>query len=174
MCADGKNRLRLAREIVALSDSDSWESAKLEWDLAEVYYLDEPSTCLCGHTPIIEICVLRNRQNGNQAEVGNVCVNNFLGLESNLIFDGLRRILADSSAALNAAATGHAYDHGWITDWEWEFCQDTRRKRKLSSRQLQKRIQINKRVLAHTRRRKSAQPPPPPPLASDAQGPPGV
>jgi hypothetical protein len=71
---------QLAQAMLPLSVADSWQQAKLEWTLAEVYRQDDPETCLCGHYPIIEICVLENKKNGNRAEVGNVCVKKFLGL----------------------------------------------------------------------------------------------
>ena len=108
------NHILLAKEITALSASDRWPEARLEWDLLSVYQEEEPQTCLCGHTPIIEICVIRNRNNGNEAVVGNVCVNKFLGLNSEKIFAGLRRVGKDDSKALNEAATLYAFDKGWI------------------------------------------------------------
>jgi hypothetical protein len=150
MSGEQSNQFRLFEEIITRSVAKTWDEAKLEWDLKDVYREDEPQTCLCGHMPIIEICVLRNRRNGNQAEVGNVCVNKFLGLESDLIFDGLRRIAKDERKALNKAATEYAHKQGWITDWEKEFSSTTNRKRKLSEKQALKRSEINKRVLAKT------------------------
>lgn len=51
---------KLTQEIIALSVSSNWDVAKLEWKLYEIYEADEPETCLCGHFPIIEICVLSN------------------------------------------------------------------------------------------------------------------
>ncbi len=47
------------REIIARSQADVWDEAKLEWELAEVYRTKEPDVCLCGHPPINEPCVLR-------------------------------------------------------------------------------------------------------------------
>lgn len=150
MIAEQSNRFRLFAEIIALSVAKSWEEAKLEWDLKHVYREDEPMMCLCGHTPIIEICVLQNRCNGNLAEVGNVCVTRFLGLESDLIFAGLRRVAKNPSKALNEAATNYAHEQKWITDWEKQFSLDTSRKRKLSAKQVLKRVEINQRILAKT------------------------
>ncbi|MDB6025498.1 MAG: hypothetical protein JWM68_1721 [Verrucomicrobiales bacterium] len=132
------------------SVAKTWDEAKLEWDLKHVYREDEPLTCLCGHSPIIEICVLSNRHNYKSAIVGNVCVMKFLGLESDLIFAGLRRVAKDSSKALNEATTIYANEQGWITDWEKNFSLDTKQKRKLSEKQGQKRVEINLRVLAKT------------------------
>lgn len=150
MSTEQSNQYRLVTEIIARSVSKNWEAAKLEWDLKSVYRETEPSTCLCGHSPIIEICVLHNRQNRNTAEVGNVCVNKFLGLGSELIFSGLRRVAQDAGKSLNEAATNYAHLQGWITDWEKKFCLGTIRKRKLSTKQEQIRAEINRRILAKT------------------------
>lgn len=150
MSAERSNEFRLSQEIVARSNADTWTAAKLEWDLLHVYREDEPLTCLCGHNPIIEICVLRNRLNGNTAIVGNVCVTKFLGLQSDVIFSGLKRVAKDETKGLNEAATTYAFQQGWITDWEHTFSLDTWRKRELSDKQALKRVQINRRVLART------------------------
>jgi hypothetical protein len=150
MSGERSNQFRLFKEVIALSVADNWEEAKLEWNLKQVYREDEPQTCLCGHTPIIEICVLQNRRNGNFADVGNVCVTKFLGLESDLIFSGLRRIAKDRDKALNEAATDYAFGQGWINEWEKNFCLDTMRKRELSAKQAIKRAEINRLVLAKT------------------------
>lgn len=147
------NRFQLFREIIALSVADNWEEAKREWELIDIYREDEPLTCLCGHTPIIEICFLRNHHNGNNAIVGNICVNKFLGIDSNLIFEGLRRITEDPTKGLNAAATLHAFEKKWISEWQKNFSLDTNKKRKLSPKQEAKREEINRRVLARTTNR---------------------
>ncbi len=138
---------KLIQEIVALSDADIWDEAKLEWGLAEVYREDDPETCLCGHYPINEICILRNSENGNLATVGNICVKKFLGLPSDKIFAAIKRISDDNWSALNAEAIAHAHQRRWINDWERKFYMSTWRKRKLSGKQEEKRFQINNKVL---------------------------
>lgn len=148
---------KLAAAIVALSAGRTWDEAKLEWQLDEVYNQDEPDTCLCGHFPIVEICVLRNSCNGNTAEVGNVCVKKFLGLPSDRIFNAIARVAGDIERALNAEAVDHAHRRRWINDWEREFYFDTMRKRNLSEKQFAKRVQINRLVLKQTSRRRAAQ-----------------
>ncbi|OWO71695.1 hypothetical protein B2J71_19335, partial [Vibrio cholerae] len=40
----------------------------------------------------------------------------------------------------------HAYDKGWINDWEKSFYLDVMRKRKLTSSQLNKKIEINNKL----------------------------
>jgi hypothetical protein len=147
------NEYQLSREIIARSNATTWDEAKLEWDLAAIYHQAEPETCLCGHFPIIEICVLQNRLNGNRAIVGNVCVKKFMGLPSERIFQAVRRIRKDPSRPLNAEAIEHAFQHGWINDWERRFCFDTMRKRKPSQKQLNIRLQINENVLKNVVRK---------------------
>lgn len=73
---------QLTREILERSTATTWDAAKLEWTLHEVFESEEPETCLCGHYPIIENCVLRNKTNGAFATVGNCCVKKFIGLPS--------------------------------------------------------------------------------------------
>jgi hypothetical protein len=143
---------QLAQAMLPLSVANSWQEAKLEWALAEVYRQDEPDTCLCGHFPINEICVLQNKKNGNRAEVGNVCVKKFLGLPSDRIFQAIRRVAEDPARALNAETILHAHQRGWISDWERTFYLDTVRKRVLTEKQAAKRLEVNNRILRATRR----------------------
>lgn len=58
---DGYNFRQLRDGILALSEASDWEVARKEWSLVDVYEVDEPETCLCGHRPIIEICCLSNK-----------------------------------------------------------------------------------------------------------------
>ena len=146
------NQYQLTREIIARSSAKTWDEAKLEWELFSIFHQTEPDTCLCGHFPILELCVLRNRINGNEAVVGNVCVKKFLGLPSDLIFQAVARVSKDISRALNAEAIDHAYRRGWINNWEKDFCFDTMRKRVLSDKQADKRVQINRKVMANIQR----------------------
>lgn len=138
---------RLVQKIVALSESNKWEAAKQEWCLEEIYFTDEPGTCICGHYPIIEHCIIRNRENGNTTTVGNMCVKRFLGLPSDKLFGAISRIAEDHERPLNAEMIEHAHRKGWINDWEYSFYSDTLRKRKLSPRQRTKRVEINRNIL---------------------------
>ena len=138
---------KLSKEIVALSVADTWDRAKLEWELEDIYHEDEPDTCLCSHFPINELCYLRNTKNGNSALVGNVCVKMFLGLPSEKIFDAINRITKDTGKAQNAEAIDHAFKKQGINEWERSFYLNTWRKRALSAKESLKRAQINERVL---------------------------
>jgi hypothetical protein len=140
---------RLAQEIVARSIADRWADAKLEWSLAEVFFLgpDECGVCLCGHFPIKECCVLVNHENGTEVTVGNCCVKKFLDLPSEAIFRALRRVARDPSKAISPAAVEHFHRRGWITAWERSFLLDTARKRRPSPKVLAKRAEINAKLL---------------------------
>ncbi len=85
--------------------------------------------------------------------VGNVCVTNFMGLESDLIFQGIKRVSLDDQRALNESAIEYAFGQGWLNEWERDFCLSTRRKRKLSGLQADKRAQINAMVLSRISRK---------------------
>src|SRR5258708_39676889 len=107
-------QFQLTNEILGRSVARTWDEAKLEWSLLEVYEAEKPETCLCGHFPIIELCVLHNRHNRVQVTVGNCCVKKFIGLPSDKIFQAVKRIRKDQSKSLNAEAIQHAFDRHWI------------------------------------------------------------
>ncbi len=148
------SQFQLTTEILERSVAQTWDEARREWSLYEIYEADEPETCLCGHFPIIELCVLRNRHNGIQATVGNWCVKNFIGLPSDRIFQAIKRIRRDPSNSLNPEAIQHAFDRQWITEWERDFYLKIMRKRNLTEKQSAKKLQINDRILRHVRRQR--------------------
>ena len=127
---------KLIQEIISLSVADTWELAKHEWELKEIYFSDEPGTCLCGHFPIIELCEIRNNKNNELATVGNCCVTKFLGLPSDKIFQAVKRVRKDNEKSLNSEAIELAYSKKWINSWEYKFYNDIFRKRSLSEKQI--------------------------------------
>ena len=145
---------RLTTEIINRSRSNIWDAAKLEWQLQEVFESDDPDTCLCGHFPINEICILRNRSSDTQVVVGNCCVKKFIGLPSDKLFQAVKRIRKDLENSLNADAIQHAHEKGWINQWERDFYLDIMRKRILSSRQTAVKVRINEKVLRNMYRRR--------------------
>jgi len=145
---------KLTQGIIELSEAKTWDAAKLEWKLAEIYEADEPETCLCGHFPIIEICILSNIINTNSTNVGNCCVKKFMGLPSDKIFTAVKRVRKDNEKSLNAEAIEYAFEKNWINDWEKSFYLDIMRKRNLSTKQLETKIKINMK-LAHNMKRKN-------------------
>lgn len=140
---------RLTEEIIKLSNASVWDLAKLEWVLDRVYWEDTPDTCLCGHFPIKEICIIRNNGNQNTATVGNCCVKKFIGLPSDKIFQAIKRVQKDIEKSLNVEAVEHAHSKGWINTWERDFYVDIMRKRKLSEKQLAKKVQVNRKAISN-------------------------
>ncbi|MCG4452477.1 hypothetical protein LJY18_04050 [Pseudomonas sp. MMS21-TM103] len=146
------SQYKLTEEILKRSQAQILDIAKLEWSLYQIYEAEEPETCLCGHFPIIEICTLHNKLNGQFATVGNCCVKKLIGLPSDLIFQAVKRVRKDNQKSLNAEAIKHAHEKGWINDWEYNFSIDTMRKRVLTGKQLQTRMKVNEKMLANMKR----------------------
>ncbi|RQR47343.1 hypothetical protein DIE21_27525 [Burkholderia sp. Bp9140] len=149
------SEFKLTAEIIARSKANTWNLAKTEWSLAEVYEAEEPETCLCGHFPIIEICTLKNRVTGQTADVGNCCVKRFIGLPSDKIFQAVKRVRKDPSKSLNGEAIAHAFEKAWINEWERDFYLKIMRKRVLTSKQSEKKIQINEKIAMRMQRPKT-------------------
>ncbi len=145
---------KLIQEITTLSEAYSWDLAKSEWYLNEIYFSEDPATCLCGHYPIKELCEIKNRLNSNSVVVGNCCVKKFIGLPSDNIFQALKRVMKDYSRSLNVDTLEIAFYKKWINEWEHNFYVDTFRKRKLTDRQLAKRTQINEKIIRKIQLRK--------------------
>ena len=133
--------------ILQFSQAAEWEAARLEWTLHQVYFNPMTQTCLCTHSPIMEVCVLENPLTRHRVEVGNCCVKRFLELPSGLIFDALKRVRQQDTNALNEEAVRFFHQKGYLTDWDKAFYLDTLRKRKLSARQQTVRQRINQKVM---------------------------
>lgn len=149
MSDDGHNFKQLRDAITARSEAKDWDAAKLEWRLHHISEADEPEQCLCGHFPIIEICTLLNIKNGKSADVGNVCVKRFMGIRSDRVFDCVKRIRKELDKAPNAETIELLFQQRLISDWERTFSFNTIRKRNLSAKQLSKRHEINRKILAN-------------------------
>tara|TARA_R110000824_G_C15136486_1_gene669570 strand:- start:315 stop:926 length:612 start_codon:yes stop_codon:yes gene_type:complete len=137
------------KRILELSEADIWEEAKLEWKLVRIDFArkEEGESCLCGKTPICELCRITNSLNGNSTQVGNVCINKFTDLPSNLIFTNIKKVFKDVDKSFNEVTTEYIYEKEWINEWEYDFLIDTERKRKLSNKQYKKRVSINSKIL---------------------------
>lgn len=140
---------KLITALLARSQSTVWWRARLEWEFVTLYKGNGDDSCLCGHTPIIELCKLRNKLNNNTAIVGNCCVKRFLNLQTDLIFDAVKRIERDSTKSVNLHTLTHAIREGWITEWEFNFYRQIHRKpfKKLSPKQASIKIDVNRKIL---------------------------
>ncbi|MGB3456231.1 MAG: hypothetical protein WBG08_01005 [Litorimonas sp.] len=143
----------LKDHIIGLSESDQFFDAKNEWVVGGFTLEDDWDECPCGKE-IKELCHLINTRNGNRTYVGNVCVKKFIELDTGSLFAGLRRIIDDDNAAPNEDLIVHAQNAGYIYVNEYNFLMQTRRKRKLSPKQLAWRQKINRRIIQQTRVRR--------------------
>lgn len=145
----GHNFEKFTAAILRLSLATKWLDAKPEWELHSVY--DDPSpdrACKCGHMPIRQICVIRNRDNQNEAEVGNVCVHNFMQLASRRIFSVLKRVRAEVSKSLNPASLDLFRRRGAISAGEeQDYLSYWRKRSNMTDEQRTQKLHINERVL---------------------------
>lgn len=144
----GHNFQKFTAAILALSNAKEWLEAKPEWELYLVYNDGDDRSCECGHQPIHQICVIKNRYNKNEAEVGNVCVHNFMQLASRRIFSVLRRVKAEITKSLNPAALHLFHQRDVISAGELGAYLDYWWKRtNMTDSQRRQKIEINQRVL---------------------------
>lgn len=137
----------LKSNILALSTSPDWDTAKDEWSLDTIFFEENYTKCLCSHYPIVECCVLKNNTNQNTTIVGNCCVKKFTDLPSGLIFDAVKKVREDNKKSLNKNTLQMAYEKKWITNLEYGFYMDVMFKKKLSVRQKAMKEKLNKQIL---------------------------
>lgn len=143
------NLERLSEHILALSRAQSFAAARTEWVLEYVEMSDEPDYCPCGQQ-IREHCYVRNTVTGHQTYVGNVCVHQFIGIATESLFDGLKRIRDNPRGNANLAVIKYAEERGFLYDKEPEFLRSTVRKRVASPAQAAWKEKINRRILNQT------------------------
>jgi len=138
----------LKAHILPLSVSQHFDTARTEWTLVAVEISEEFDHCPCGQE-IKEHCYIRNRLNGNETYVGNVCINRFIQIYTGNLFDGLKRIAKDLTANANNDLIEHAYRMGYLySEKEYTFLKQTMRKRNLSDAQIAWKTKINRRIVA--------------------------
>ena len=110
----------LKKHILPLSNANDFPSAKSEWKLVDIEIQEDWDNCPCGKD-IKELCYIQNQLNGNKTYVGNVCVNQFIGIKTGNLFTGLKRIAKDTSANANEDLIIHSYNLGYIYESEYKF-----------------------------------------------------
>lgn len=149
-----KNKImnyKLTEEILKRSESENWDSAKTEWKFINVFESENDETCLCGHYPIKNICIIENIKNGQAVEIGNCCVKKFINVDvGDKVISSRKRVKKDINKGLNEATLNYLYENNIINDWEYKFSMDTKLKRNLSGKQLNIRLKINAKFLKFT------------------------
>jgi hypothetical protein len=153
----GHNEAKFKAAILALSNATEWDDAKAEWYLHFVYEDPNDRACECEHSPIHQICVIRNRKNANETEVGNVCVRRFLRLVSSRIFAVIRRLRGDINKSLNPAALELFRERGVNSATEEaEYNEYWRKRTTLTKEERDQKLDINVRVLDYVDRETAA------------------
>jgi hypothetical protein len=147
---EGYNFEKFKAAILDLSKSKIWEEAKPEWELYLVYEDGSDRACECGHQPIHQICVIKNRENQKEAEVGNVCVHKFMQLASKRIFSVLRRVANDLTKSLNPAALDMFCNRGVISHAEQaDYSGYWRKRNRMTDEERAQKLDINQRVISY-------------------------
>jgi len=124
---------KLEKAVLEKSVATTFNEAKKEWDLLYIYKQAQGGVCICGHSPIVDHCVLRNHLNSRRLVVGNVCVEKFNSEQfqlSSLAFKCLGNMKKDEKKRANDALLKFARDQGLITEKDYNFYSEVRLKRR--------------------------------------------
>lgn len=145
------NEYKLREEIIKLSKSKDWKTAKEEWEFEQIYVSDDLQQCLCGHYPIINICKIRNKVNDEFTEVGNVCIKKFLNIENGeKLLPSINRIKKDILKSMSNETLDYLCKKDYITARDYDFYHDIIKKRKLTEPQRKWKCDINNKLLRGT------------------------
>lgn len=151
----GYNFAQLQQEVFVRSEEKAdWLLCKNEWRVHDIYRVGEKQTCLCGHHPIYQICDLINEITRQHADVGNVCVQKFIGLRSKRLFAALDRISKDPKRSLNKEAI-ELYTHLRVigASEAEEYLSFYRKRRNVSDEQYEFKEAINNRITEYARKK---------------------
>ena len=145
---------RLPAEIIALSRAKIWEEAVREWELDFIEKLDPgegSESCLCGHSPITELCHIINTKTDSSAIVGSHCIQKFekddpahaVFGNGPKIFRSVNKLLKDNEATASKALLKYASQKGVLTKTQIRSYKKDKGKRKLSVASVKNRIKCN-------------------------------
>jgi hypothetical protein len=124
---------KLPESIIAMSEADNWDEAKLEWSLSYIEYAEDSEvaegaySCLCGKEHLRELCYIVNKYNGKKALVGNKCIKKFM----EHIEDMDSVFYAIKNKKLNKDIIEYARKRDIITEKQYAFLCKWSRKRNL-------------------------------------------
>ena len=146
---------KLHDKLLFKSDAPLWDDARFEWKRGDTYWCSSWGSCVCDHR-IRERCEIHNTRNGEQAVVGNCCINQFLARlhisePTRSMIASIRKVQRDPSRALNKYTLHVAQQNRVITEAELnEYLATARRK---GEAEKERRRDINARVLAAAERK---------------------
>lgn len=145
----GHNFQQLQQYILARSNSRIWDEAKSEWELEFVYQSGDRRSCVCEHYYILNICVIKNKDNKNVAQIGNTCVHKFKKTASNKVLSAFRKVISDPLRSFNPAALELCVRRGVIPQAEHDdYILYWRKTVKITVRQKAQKADINTRIVS--------------------------
>ena len=137
-----KNNFKLIEEIIKLSENKTWDKAREEWKIINIYENKSFEICLCGHYPIKEVIIIENVNNKNSTKIGNCCINKFFQIK---IYN--KFFLALYKNKINAMIIEEAFKKEIINNWEKDFLLKIWRKRKLTEKQSNLLTKLKNKIL---------------------------
>lgn len=137
---------KLIKHILELSESDNFETARLEWKALSWTEREPNSYCPCGHA-IIERCYIQNIRTGKVTYVGNCCVKKFISTEMALFFKHIADAVRGKRVTEDVISV--AYLRDVINEWEYVFLLDMLKKKRYTARQHLVLSRIEKRIVHH-------------------------
>ena len=118
---------KLHDKLLFKSDAPLWDDARFEWKRGDTYWCSSWGSCVCDHR-IRERCEIHNTRNGEQAVVGNCCINQFLARlhisePTRSMIASIRKVQRDPSRALNKYTLHVAQQNRVITEVKQKFGQ---------------------------------------------------
>ncbi len=150
---------QLPANICKLSQNRTdFHQAATEWRLTSASYSSEPETCLCTHHPIHNLFHLTNMTTKKTAIVGSCCIERMQ--EANALpsmpiskpqtfFTGLKRIQENSLTSPNTALIEYGQAMKVLSEKDAQFLYDMRRKRQVSSKQMNYLTSLNRKLIAY-------------------------
>ena len=136
--AETSNHTKFKSSLLSVSVSDSYLEAVKEWNLDFVFIDD--SNCICG-MHIKRCCQIRNSKNNKKLIVGSVCVKKFLGIQNDFLFK-----IPTIRDKYNYKYIEMLHGRSLINDWEATFLVNLTKFHKISVKQQNLMLKIDKKV----------------------------
>ena len=143
-----RSKWKLRDVIIEHSKSDDFYIAAQEWE--PIWYDEDEdcqSECICGKQHIKELNAIKNKYTGYELIVGSECINYFMELDTTNVFKRLGEIKTNPELAMTPKLLNAISRLNILDNWQLNFYSNTSLKRNLNSKQMAKRIEINKKVV---------------------------
>ena len=136
---------QLIYNLGKMSTSMDYWIIKSEWQLVRIEEESLPTVCECGHSPIVNLCHIKNIKTGKTTIIGNSCIKQFLPDYQHLFTD-MKKLRANKSTTISIKTIEYAFKNNFINATEYSFLNNIRNKRKLSEKQLSFKTSVNTKI----------------------------